>query len=302
MMLTIEEAIRRVPSWGTASSVKITALPGGSTNRNYRVDVDGDAFVVRIWARGTELLGIDRDREHRCALIASRTGVAPEVLYFLPDDGITVTRFVEGRRLSREEAAGAESLRRIVQSIHRLHAGPAFEGSFSPFQAIEEYLQVARGYKARLPQDVGAMHRRIREIGAALHPGRAIVRPCHNDLWWENFIDDGTQVHIVDWEYAAMGDACFDLAYFAMHHSPSSTQDETLLRAYFGQVPEEARTRFRLLKIVAELREALWYLVAINVSSSSTGFGESARTHFDRCRQTLADPRVPGWIDQAAHG
>ncbi|MGH2404245.1 MAG: phosphotransferase, partial [bacterium] len=182
------------------------------------------------------------------------------------------------------------------------HAGPAFEGSFSPFRAIDEYLHTARRFGAPLPADVDALRSRVGEIGAALGSERTILRPCHNDLWWENLIDDGRQISIVDWEYAAMGDACFDLAYFAMHHCPSDAHDETLIQAYFGQVPEDARTRFKLLKIAAELREALWYVVAIYVASANTGFPHSARIHFDRCRRALADPRVRDWVDHATRG
>ena len=58
MRTTVEEAIRRIPSWGNASSVVISPLPGGLTNFNYRVDVDGEAFHLRIWAERSGLLGI----------------------------------------------------------------------------------------------------------------------------------------------------------------------------------------------------------------------------------------------------
>jgi len=302
MTITIEDALGLIPSWGKASSVVVRPLPGGSTNRNYRVDVDGSAFVVRLCAPGTELLGIDRGREYRCTVAASRTGVAPEVVHFMPDEGITVTRFLEGRRLSREEAVTPEALERVVRAMHRYHAGPPFEGTFSLFGTIEDYLDVARRHKSPLPTDIEALHGRVQAIGAALARGRPMMRSCHNDLWWENLIDDGAQVRIVDWEYAAMGDACFDLAYFAMHHSPSGALDVALLRAYFGDVPEDIRARVLLLKIAAELREALWYLVATNVASDRTGFHESAQTHFERYRLALADPRVPAWTHQAAEG
>ncbi len=302
MTIAIEDAIARIPGWDKASSVRIIPLSGGTTNLNYRVDIDGEAFVVRLWAKGVELLGVDRIREYRCAVAASRTGVAPEVVHFLPEQGITVTRFLQGRRLSREEMTRPDVLKRVVQAMQRYHAGPPFEGTFSLFHAIDEYLQVAGRHRTPLPDDVDALNRRVCEIGAALQRGQALVRPCHNDLWWENLIDDGIRVHIVDWEYAAMGDACFDLASVARHYSPSGALDEALLQAYFGHVSPEAQTRLKLLKIAGEFREALWYVVAVHVASVTTGFAESARTHFDRCRQALADPRVQSWIDQTAHG
>lgn len=97
-----------------------------------------------------------------------------------------------------------------------------------------------------------------------------------------------------------MGDPCFDLANFAMYHSATDGDDEAILRAYFGAVADDAAARLRLLKIVAELREATWYLAAVNAMSAQTSdFSGFAQTHFDRCRRALADPCLPGWIDRA---
>ena len=302
MPITVEEAIGRIPSWGNASSVAISPLPGGITNFNYRVDVGGEAFHLRIWAAEAALLGIDRMREHRCAVTASRCGVAPDVVHFLPDAGITVTRFVPGRSLQPGVAPPADALARVVRSMRRYHDGPAFEGAFSPFDTLDSYLRTARRHAAPLPADVDELYAHIRDFEAAVHTGRATPRPCHNDLWGPNIIDDGTEVRIVDWEYAGMGDVCFDLANFAMNHSTTDAHDDALLKAYCGEVRAEAVARLKLLKIVAELRDAMWYLVALNVSHDTAGFVHRAGTHFRRCRQALADPRVPGWLDRAARG
>src|SRR5262249_25525140 len=46
----------------------------------------------------------------------------------------------------------------------------------------------------------------------------APLRPCHNDLLNANFIDDGVDLWLVDWEYAGMGDPLLDLGNFAVNH------------------------------------------------------------------------------------
>jgi len=298
--MTIEQAMARVPMWRTASSRKASPLPGGITNVNYRVDVDGEAFVVRIEGPGTGLLGIDRHREYRCLIAASQTGVGPEVVYCLPAGGILVTRFIEGRRLSAEEIGRPETIARVVRSLHLYHAGPAFDGLFSPFRTVEDYLRVARAHGAPLPPDIGWMYDRAVAIEAALRPGWPVAQPCHNDLWGPNLIDDGSLVRIVDWEYAAMGNIYFDLANFAIHHGFSDAQDEALLWAYFGDVSKTSIARLSLLKIVAELREAMWCMVAVNLSSIDFDFLGYAATHFDRYRRLLSDPRLRSWLAQAA--
>lgn len=310
MPLSLQEAITRIPSWAGASSVTATPLGGGITNAIYRVDVDGEAYVVRIAAPGTELLGVDRHREYRCTLAASRAGVAPEVICGLPDEGLLVTRFIEGRVLSPEAVVLPDVLERVVRAMRRYHGGPAFQGTFSPFRTLEHYRSAASRTGAPLPEDLDALYRSVAGIETALQRKPAPLRPCHNDLWGPNLIDDGERVWIVDWEYAGMGDADFDLASFAIHHLASDEGDEALLQTYLGQVPVYPRqvpayprqvpgsalARLKLMRIVAELREAMWYLVALAVSSETTDFVRLAQAHFERCRRALADARLGEWL------
>lgn len=294
-MTTIEDVIARIPEW-RAAAPSVAPLSGGITNLSYRVEVNGEAFVVAIPGQDTELLGIDRHRAYRCTLAAAQAGVGPAVAYFLADDGVLVTRFIAGRRLAAGEAAQPEPLARIVRSLQRYHGGPAFPGSFSSFRTLGEYLRTAQAHGAPLPADIEQVYDGIAAIEAATRQPAKRLRPCHNDLWESNLIDDGARVRIIDWEYAGMGDVYFDLANFAIHNRFSDVQDEALLRAYFGKVSQAGVARLALLKIAAELREAMWAMVALNLAATATsGFDciAYAQTHFARCRQGLGDPRLP---------
>jgi thiamine kinase-like enzyme len=264
--------------------------------------VDGEVFVVRLEGTRSGRLGIDRHREYGCLVAASRTGVGPEVLYCRPEEGILVTRFIDGRRLTAEETGRQEMIERIVRSLHLYHDGPAFQGVFSPFPILEEYRRTAQALGAPLPDDLGSMYERAAEIRAALQQDRPASRPTHNDLWSPNFIDDGDLVRILDWEYAGMGDVYFDLANFAMHQAFSDAQDETLLRTYFDDVSDAGFARLKLLRIVAELREGMWCMAGMDASGVDFDFLGYAATHFDRCREGLADMRVPRWLAQAVAG
>jgi hypothetical protein len=39
--------LRRVPQFASASQLTVTELGGGITNRNYKIDSDGEAYVLR---------------------------------------------------------------------------------------------------------------------------------------------------------------------------------------------------------------------------------------------------------------
>ncbi|TMF00831.1 MAG: hypothetical protein E6I42_11215, partial [Chloroflexi bacterium] len=54
------EAVERL--W-PGRPARVTALSGGITNHNFRVDVEGESFVLRMGGAETDLLGIDRRTE-----------------------------------------------------------------------------------------------------------------------------------------------------------------------------------------------------------------------------------------------
>src|SRR5947207_6449120 len=129
----IEHILGQIPGW-SGSEVLVTPLVGGITNQNYRVDVGGETFVLRIGGKGTQLLGIDRGREHICTAIAAQMGVGAEVIHFLASEDALVTRFIVGTGISPETAAQPETLRRIVDSITRYRAGSSFPATSPLFE------------------------------------------------------------------------------------------------------------------------------------------------------------------------
>ena len=85
--------------WPGAGAV-VEPLGGGITNHNFRVTVNGEAFVLRIGGKDTELLGIDREHEYAASKMAAALGVGPDVVAFV--DGCLVTRFIDGQALPPE--------------------------------------------------------------------------------------------------------------------------------------------------------------------------------------------------------
>ena len=306
--MTIDEALARVPQWTGMRPRSVRPLAGGVTNLNYLVEIGGDTFVLSVAGTGTAVLGVDRARAYGCTRIAGDLGIGPEVVCVLPDDGILVTRFISGRGLAADDAADSGMLARIVRSFKRYQGGPAFPGTFSPFETLRRHLRTAQESDGaekttRLPDDAGALYERMALIEKAARRGLAAARPCHNDLWRYNLIDDGRTIRIIDWEYAGMGDVYFDLANFAIHNVFEDTDDEALLRAYFGAVSTAGVARLKVLKAVADLREAMWAVVAQHLpATGASGFDASAyaATHFARCRRALADPRFSGWLGGVA--
>ena len=128
MALTLDGALARVPQWVGARDLKATPLGGGITNNNFRIDVGGETFVLRIAGADTELLGINREYEYAANLTAGQLGIAPEVYYFIRPEGYLVTRFIPGRPILPEEMCRPESIRRAMDVLRKIHGMPNIPG------------------------------------------------------------------------------------------------------------------------------------------------------------------------------
>src|SRR6266487_972743 len=124
--------------------VDVEPLGGGITNRNFKVVAGGEAFVLRIGGKDTELLGIDRSAEHAASRIAAELGLAPEVVAFLEPEGYLVTRFVDGE-------VGKLDVARVGAALRRLHDGPALPSRFDSFRVGEAYRETALQHGVVVP-------------------------------------------------------------------------------------------------------------------------------------------------------
>jgi thiamine kinase-like enzyme len=294
----IERILSLVPGWSVDGSV-VTPLVGGITNQNYRVDTGGETFVLRIGGKGTHLLGIDRGRESICTGIASLVGVGAEVMHFLAVEDVLVTRFIVGTGVSPETAAQHDTLRRIVDSMQRYHAGPAFPGTFSPFETVRNYHKLALEHDVSFPDTLPQVFALMARIEQALaESGTDYTKPCHNDLLASNFIDDGYTIRILDWEYAGMGDIFFDLGNFAVNQSLNEEQCELLLRYYFSEVRPADLAHLHLMRLGSDLRESFWGFLQMGISELDFDYREYAHHHLNRFLRNVETSPFEQWLHE----
>ncbi len=287
----------QVPGW-TAASCRVTTLAGGITNRNFKVERGGEAFVLRIGGEGTEILGIDRRREYESSVIAAACGVGAEVVCFLEAEGAMVTRFIAGSAVPCEVAARPDMLRRIAGSIRRVHAGPPFPGAFSAPDTVRSYQALALKHGVVFPETLPRVFELMGRIEQALgRPSDPV--PCHNDLLAANFIDDGVTIRILDWEYAGMGDRFFDLGNFAVNQRLGEVQCEALLEAYFGGVPPRGPGRLHLMMLLSDLRESFWGFLQSGISRLEFDFTKYGLDHLGRFLENARTPAFEGWLRAA---
>ena len=294
-------ALQKVPEVA-GRELTLTALSGGITNRNFRVDAVGtaDRWVIRLAGNDTHLLGISREVEHAATVAAAGVGVGPEVTAFIRPEGYLVTRFIIGSPVSDDEVHRPETLRRVADSLRRIHDGPAIPGLFVPLRIVEAYRALALARSVRIPPEYEVAAATGRRIELALLSNPIELRPCHNDLLNANFIDDGARIRIIDWEYAGMGDAFFDLGNFSINHELTGDGDELLLAAYDGEIRRDRLARLTLMRIVSDFREAMWGVLQQGISTLDIDFVEYASSKFDRLLSNAATPRFERSLREAA--
>jgi thiamine kinase-like enzyme len=283
----VEGAAAAVERLWPGRRVNVAALDGGITNRNFKVEVDGAAYVLRMGGKKTDLLGIDRAVEHAASLRAEEIGVGPGVVDFVESEGWLVTRFIDGRPIGIEEMRGASVLPRVAAALRKIHSASAIPGRFDAYAVVDEYRAEAEGHGVELPKEFNAAREVSEEIRAARGPQPLV--PCHNDLLNANFLDDGA-IRIVDWEYAGMGDRFFDLANFSVNHEFEVVDDLHLLVAYFGSERKADLAALRLMRFMSDFREAMWGVLQSGISELDFDFKGYAAKHFDRMKQAAAGP------------
>jgi thiamine kinase-like enzyme len=287
-------------------SWRVDDLPGGLTNTNLRVRTTDDGpplDVVVRWARGdAELLGIDRQAEHANTVAACEAGVGPDVLEYRPELAIMVISFLPGRSLGDDDFSHGDVLRRSAHAVRRLHAGPRFTGDFDMFARQAGYLDVVHEHGMRLPQGYADHAAAWDDVRRALAAAPRPTVPCNNDLLAANFIDDGEQVWLIDYEYSGNNDACFELGNTTTECGFGEEQVDAWCEAYFGDPTPADRARVRVQALCSQYGWSLWGFIQEAASPIDYDFHSWGMERYEKAAATFRSGRLPRLLEQVATG
>ncbi|SES37346.1 Thiamine kinase [Tranquillimonas rosea] len=263
-MTYANEALRRAGSlefW--SGPVDPQPVSGGITNTNFMVRDSGRPFFVRI-GEDIPTHGVMRFNELAASRAAAELGISPPVVHAEP--GVLVLDFIEGRTLGEEDIRDPAMLERVVGLVRECHTGMARNVTapalmFWVFHIVRHY--------ARLLQEAESPHAgRLPDLMARADRLESAVGPVelifgHNDLLPANFIDDGSRLWLIDWDYAGFNSALFDLGGLSSNSQLEVDEDDAMLEAYYGRTPDD-RTRegLRAMKAASLLRETMWSMVS----------------------------------------
>ena len=280
--------IRDLPIW--QGSIEATPLTGGITNINYKITDDSGSYVVRV-GDDIPLHQVMRFNELAANRAAHAAGLSPAVVHASGD--LTVLEFVESRTLSEEDIRHPDTLPRVLDLVKACHIevpkhlrGPSLV--FWVFHVIRDYAATLKergsSHSALLPDLVEISD------GLEAEAGPYDMVFGHNDLLCGNFLDDGTRLWLIDFDYAGFNSPLFDLGGLASNNGLSPEQEDWVLETYFeSPVTGDLRHRYTAMKCASLLRETMWSMVSEITSDIDFDYAAYTAENLARFRAALTD-------------
>jgi len=255
----ILDTINTIPIWKGNISIKI--LDGGITNQNFLVADNTNKYVVRIGNDISEHL-ISRSNELIASKAASKCGISPDVIYH--DKGILILNFIKSKTLT--EADVKKNILKIISLIKRIHKDipKNIYGQsliFWVFHVIRNYVKFLKDNNSLYDKLLDNLLEKSEKLEVISSPYEIVFG--HNDLLPANFLDDGSRIWVIDWEYAGYNSPLFDLGGLASNNNFNTKEEIILLENYFEKkINDKLLLKFNSMKCASLLREAMWSMVS----------------------------------------
>ncbi len=277
---------------------KVSELSGGLTNRNLKIQTPTGDYVARISSNKSALLSIDRRAEYENSKSAAQIGIGAPVYDFLPEFGLLVIGFLPGKTFNAIDVAG--NLGRIAAAVKKLHSAPAFVSDFDMFVIQQNYLKIVTDQGFRLPDNYLTFSSHLSQMKQALSVLAEAKVPCNNDLLAANFIDDGKQIWLIDYEYSGNNDACFELGNIYSESNLSYEQLIELVDAYYGRHLPEKIARAWLFALLARYGWTLWAAIQNSVSDIDFDFWGWGMQKYEVARSDFSSQKFKHALDAVA--
>jgi thiamine kinase len=256
--LSPDEALEMIPALA-GTKWRWQAMPGGLTNRNYKVEAADHSFVLRLDDEHTASFGLDRDTELKARNEACAAGLAAQVVFADNTRGVLLTEYLAGDVWQAADLDDTRNLISLAELIREVHALPSLGMRFDAGHVVQHYA----GNLIDSP-DLRAFAERCQQI-ALQTPVADSYCCCHNDIIAENIVVQD-RLMLLDWEYACDNDPIFDLASVIGFHDLGAKRTEILFHAYSGGADSTLRERLDMQIRLFDAVQWLWFAARHSVS------------------------------------
>ena len=233
--MEFENKIKSLPIWKNLENIE--PLEGGITNLNFLVSDSGSKSVVRLGSDIPEHL-VYRSNEIIVSEAAYQIGVSPKLIYNEP--GVLVLEFIESKTL--EPKTVRENLNKIVPIIRKIHDEIPNKLSGQPqifwvFYVIKYYSNYLLNNNSSHISLIPSLLKKAEKLEKLSSPREIVFG--HNDLLAANFLDDGSKIWVVDWEYGGFNDPLFDIGGLSSNNDLDENLENEVLEMYFKEKPSK---------------------------------------------------------------
>ncbi len=262
----ISATLQRLLHTGQAVSFRAEYLPGGYSNRNYRIWTEHGDYALRI---------VDNGPPHSHELRFLAIPAAPDVAAYDTNRGDLLTHWIEGELFAHAPPTPAQAGVYLAELHDQIPTG------IRAYRHEAQVNALLRAGARFADPDVVAAHRRL-----GWRP--SILRGCHNDLNPWNIVRDATPANglafrTLDWEFAGDNDPLFDLAGLALGLGWDDPETCSCLDSYRELAPPDiatAATPARLRDALAayRIREYAWAVAQLAAGNDREEIQEQAST------------------------
>jgi len=269
--MEFENKIKSLPIWKNLENIE--PLAGGITNLNFLVSDSGSKSVVRLGSDIPEHL-VYRSNEIIVSEAAYQIGVSPKLIYNEP--GVLVLEFIESKTL--EPKTVRENLNKIVPIIRKIHDEIPNKLSGQPqifwvFYVIKYYSNYLLNNNSSHISLIPSLLKKAEKLEKLSSPREIVFG--HNDLLAANFLDDGSKIWVVDWEYGGFNDPLFDIGGLSSNNDLDENLESEVLEMYFKEKPsKDLIIKYNAMKTASLLRETMWSMVSEITSKIEFNYAE----------------------------
>lgn len=275
------------PDKTITDNLKIEQI-GGMSNKNFKVTLDQQQYVLRVPGRGSDGM-VNRSFEEQNSILASKIGINPSIRYFDSDTGIKLADYVPAAEtLNSATIQRSDNIAKIADIYRRLHlSNVRFNNDFNVFHEIEKYERLLKDADAQMYDGYEEVRSQFLDLENLLNEYGITITPCHNDSVAENFIKSsmGGGIYLIDWEYSGMNDPLWDLAALFLESEFTDDNRQLLLNYYYDNtIPEHTERKILIYQILMDVLWALWTVIK---EAKGDDFGTYGRDRYNRALHLL---------------
>ena len=273
------EKIKTLSIW--KNDLTINPLEGGITNLNFLVNHGNEKLVVRLGQDIPEHL-VYRSNEINVSKAAHEIGVSPKLIH--SEQGVLVLEFIESETLDPKGVQ--KNLERIIPVIKKIHNEiPNFLSGqpaiFWVFHVIKYYANFLRSKHSIHQNKIDDLLLKASKLEKLSSPREIVFG--HNDFLAANFLDDGSKIWVVDWEYGGFNDPLFDIGGLASNNDFKQDLEKEALKMYYEKsISNDFLLKYDSMKTASLLRETMWSMVSEITSKLDFDYGEYTQENLSK--------------------